>query len=287
MFRPRFPNNRRTTPLVRTLALALAAGSMLAVLLVTNPVTQPDVAAILGAEPMATSGRLMMDDVTLSGNSTAAPSSRASQATPSASTPTTAASTPVSPPALRPTDVPSTVAPETVVPPTSVPRTSGSPTSEPIVPTEVPETFAATTRLVIPSIGVDAPVEMKSVGSDGVMQTPGAPGVVSWYDFSSPPAGGGNAVFAGHLDYAGYGPAVFWRLGELQAGDVIEVYQQDGTIVRYHVTSVRPFAATDDAREVIGSTGRPTITLITCEGAFDAQAREYNQRLVVTGNRID
>jgi LPXTG-site transpeptidase (sortase) family protein len=157
----------------------------------------------------------------------------------------------------------------------------------PIVPTDVPETYAPITRLLIPSIGVDAAVEVKSIGADGVMQAPGAPDVVTWYDFSSPPAGDGNAVFAGHLDYAGYGPAVFWRLGDLQGNDVIEVFQQDGTNVRYRVTSVRPFAATDDARAVIASTGRPTITLITCEGTFDGQARAYDQRLVVTGDRID
>jgi LPXTG-site transpeptidase (sortase) family protein len=130
-------------------------------------------------------------------------------------------------------------------------------------------------------------VEVKSLDSDGVMQTPGAPDVVTWYDFSSQPVDGGNAVFAGHLDYAGYGPAVFWRLGELQPGDVIEVYQDDGTILQYHVTSVRPFAATDDASAIVASAGRPTITLITCDGVFDREDRVYDERLVVTGDRID
>jgi LPXTG-site transpeptidase (sortase) family protein len=140
---------------------------------------------------------------------------------------------------------------------------------------------------VISSIGVDAAVEVKSLDSDGVMQTPGAPDVVTWYDFSSQPVDDGNAVFAGHLDYANYGPAVFWRLGELQLGDVIEVYQEDGTILQYVVTSVRPFAATDDASGIVASAGKPTITLITCDGTFDREVRAYDERLVVTGDRID
>ncbi len=172
--------------------------------------------------------------------------------------------------------------------PTSEPLPVAQLTEVPLVPTESPaEPHVPIMRLVIPAIGVDAEVETRSVDSDGAMQTPGGPAVVSWYDFSSQPQDDGNAVFAGHLDYAGYGPAVFWDLRALAAGDVIEVHQQDGNIVQYRVTEVRPFAATDDAGEVVSSKGRPTITLITCDGTFDSNQRAYDQRLVVTGDRID
>lgn len=155
------------------------------------------------------------------------------------------------------------------------------------MPADTLESYALITRFVIPSIGVDSAVEVKSLGPEGVMQAPGAPDIVSWYDFSSQPVDGGNAVFAGHLDYAGYGPAVFWRLGEVQPDDVIEVSLQDGRIVKYLVTAVRSFAATDDASEVVASSGKPTITLITCNGTFDSEAGAYDERLVVTGDRID
>jgi sortase (surface protein transpeptidase) len=50
---------------------------------------------------------------------------------------------------------------------------------------------------------------------------------------------------------------------------------------------VRPFPATDDASAVVTSAGHPTITLITCDGAFDRADREYDQRLVVTGDRVN
>jgi len=168
-----------------------------------------------------------------------------------------------------------------------VPATDVAPTAALVVPTETRTSYAPIARLLVPSIGIDAAVGVKSFDADGAMQTPGAPDVVVWYDFSSQPINDGNAVFAGHLDYANYGPAVFWRLGELQPGDAIEVYLGDGTIVRYRVTSIRPYAATDDASGVVASTGRPTITLITCDGAFDAVERAYDERLVVTGDRID
>jgi len=157
----------------------------------------------------------------------------------------------------------------------------------PVVPTAAAEPNGAIARLVIPSIGVDAAVEVKGIEADGAMQAPGAPDIASWYDFSSHPVDVGNAVFAGHLDYAGYGPAVFWRLDELQPGDVIQVHLQDGKVLTYRVSGVRPFAATDNASSVVASTGKPTITLITCEGTFDSNERAYDERLVVTGDRID
>ena len=143
------------------------------------------------------------------------------------------------------------------------------------------------TGLLIPAIHVDAPVEVKGLDGNGVMQAPDSPGVVAWYDFSAQPDGHGNAVFAGHLDYAGVGPAVFWRLDQLQSGDAIEVTEQDGSVFHYQVTSVRYYSATVDATQVVASTGTPTITLITCSGSFDRKTQEYNQRIVVTGKQVE
>lgn len=155
------------------------------------------------------------------------------------------------------------------------------------VPASIVTAYAPMTRLRIQSLGIDSAIEVKTIDTDGVMQAPGAPDFVAWYDFSSQSVEDGNAVFAGHLDYAGYGPAVFWRLGDVQPGDIIEVHHADGVVVRYAVTSVQPFSATDDASSVVASQGRPTITLITCDGDFDPTDRAYADRLVVTGDRID
>jgi LPXTG-site transpeptidase (sortase) family protein len=188
---------------------------------------------------------------------------------------------------LAPTPVPQeavqaapTSAPQEAVQVDPTPSASDSPAS-------IETAYAPMTRLRIQSVGIDSAIEVKTIGTDGVMQAPGAPDIVSWYDFSSQSVDDGNAVFAGHLDYAGYGPAVFWRLGDVRAGDVIEVHHADGVIVRYAVTSVQPFAATDNASAVVTSQGRPTITLITCDGDFDPAGRAYADRLVVTGDRID
>lgn len=193
--------------------------------------------------------------------------------------PTTIPLAPTSP-LIEPTLVPTVVTPIT-------PAAVVTPTADVTIEPTLAASQASTTRLVIPSIGVDSAVEVKSLDPGGVMQTPSAPDVVSWYDFSSQPSDDGNAVFAGHLDYANYGIAVFWRLAELQPGALIEVYQRDDTVLTYRVTSVRSFAATDEATSVVASSGRPTITLITCEGTFDSATGAYDERLVVTGDRVD
>ena len=171
--------------------------------------------------------------------------------------------------------------------PTAVVPAAEQPAQVPAVQTDVPATATEITRLVIPGVGIDASIEVLGIDADGAMQSPSGPEVVAWYNFSSLPHEPGNAVFAGHLDYAGYGAAIFWRLGDVQIGDVVEVHHADGTIVRYGITSVAPYSASEDAGAVVTSRGRSEITLITCDGEFDQQGRAYPDRLVVSGDRID
>lgn len=291
MSRLRQVKNISITRFAPMLALALFPGVLLlALLLLTDLVAHTDAVGMAPpdiATVTATPDSAHRDIVRLPEGTSTAVWARTTPAAVNVVTPTTISPTPASPSPTQRTAVAPTVTPTMMDSPTTVPATVAPPTVVPVDQTSTPGTYAAITRLLIPRIDVDAAVEVKSLDPDGVMQTPGAPDVVSWYDFSSQPVDEGNAVFAGHLDYAGYGPAVFWRLDELGPEDVIEVHQQDGTILRYRVTSVRPFAATDDASGIVASAGRPTITLITCDGAFDSENRSYDERLVVTGDRID
>jgi LPXTG-site transpeptidase (sortase) family protein len=141
-------------------------------------------------------------------------------------------------------------------------------------------------RIVIPSIGVDAPIDLKSMGPDGMMQPPNGPEDVVWYDFTARPGSSGNAVFSAHVDYHDYGPAVFAKLKDLEKGDVIEVRLADATTLRYQVVvSVTYPAADAPFEDIVGPTSRETATLITCTGSFDAASRQYSHRLVVRAER--
>ena len=91
-------------------------------------------------------------------------------------------------------------------------------------------------RIVIPRVGVDAPITTKGMSADGVMEPPDGPEDVAWYGFTARPGSGSNAVFSAHVDYHGYGPAVFADLKTLKKGDLVEVHTADGAVYRYEVT---------------------------------------------------
>jgi LPXTG-site transpeptidase (sortase) family protein len=164
-----------------------------------------------------------------------------------------------------------------------------------IAPTAAPSVAGGTAtpssaplqRIVIPRIGVDAPITVKGMGADGVMEAPDGPEDVAWYGFSARPGSGGNAVFSAHLDYHNYGPAVFAGLNELENGDLVEVYLVDGVVYHYEVVlSLSYPAETAPSEDIVGPTSREVITLITCAGSFDQTSRQYSHRLVVRAERM-
>lgn len=161
---------------------------------------------------------------------------------------------------------------------------------------------SAEDRLVIPKYGVNAPLTYRVVGPDGIMPNPTGADDVAYYNFDAwpgkggAPGLGGNAVFAGHVD-SGSTPckggtvqppceAVFWDIGKLEVGDVVEVLVS-GTTHRYSVTSNAPVHAVNgDWDSIVSARAQETITLITCGGDFNPTTREYTHRQVVVAVRI-
>ena len=158
------------------------------------------------------------------------------------------------------------------------------------VPEPEPVEGVAPIALQVDSVGVDAPIELGAV-VDGAMQDPSGPWVVSWYEPLGKVGEGGNIVMAGHVDYWNVGPAVFWDIRDLPAGEVIRVVGEDGKNYEYAVQWIERYEAAGLTPEVIqndivGDTGEETLTLITCGGTFDPATGEYNERWVVRANLI-
>ena len=150
-----------------------------------------------------------------------------------------------------------------------------------------PGSAAPIARIIIPKAEIDAPVVVRGVDNAGVMIAPDNAYDVAWYDFSAQPGFGGNAVFAGHVDYIRVGPAVFWNLKDLEQGDIIEIQQADGTSIKYAVNFKQQYdAATAPVNDIVGATPKESVTLITCGGTFNTVTRQYDQRLVVRAERI-
>lgn len=142
-------------------------------------------------------------------------------------------------------------------------------------------------RLLAPSIGVDAPVNVVGLDADGGMVSPDGPEPVGWYTFSPTPGQPGNTVLSGHRDWRTGVTAVFWRLGELVPGDRLSVVLADGDVVGYEVVlSVLVGEGDMSIGEIVGQTSDEIMTLITCEGVFDPETKNYDRRRVVWANRI-
>ena len=136
------------------------------------------------------------------------------------------------------------------------------------------------TRLRVGAIGVDTSLETLKLGTDGELQPPKTNEKAGWYADGTAPGDVGPAVLAGHVD-SQQGPAVFYRLREVTAGDKIEVTRGDKTVT-FTVTATgwypKKAFPTD---EVYGPTPDRQLRLITCGGVFDKTLRSYQDNFVV------
>jgi LPXTG-site transpeptidase (sortase) family protein len=139
------------------------------------------------------------------------------------------------------------------------------------------------TRIMIPKLRVDSAIESVKV-ENGVMGTPKNAWNVGWYPSMASPGEYTNVVMAGHRDWFGVGPVVFWNLNKLVPGDKIYVTGPDGAGATYVVNSGWLVDAGIDARELISDTGYEALTLITCGGTWNG--KEYLSRYVIRAERI-
>jgi LPXTG-site transpeptidase (sortase) family protein len=141
-------------------------------------------------------------------------------------------------------------------------------------------------RLIIDKIGVNAPVGTYGLGADQIPDVPSNGQEVAWYDFSSQPGTGSNAVFAGHVTWSGRG--VFYHLDDLTAGDQVTlVANNGGARLAYTVSDVFLVDPNDpNAASVMSPTpGKDQVTIITCGGdpfyVGGTAGYDYTHRLIV------
>jgi hypothetical protein len=136
-------------------------------------------------------------------------------------------------------------------------------------------------RLTIPSIGVTTRLLRLGLEADGSMQVPVDFDRAGWFARGPTPGQVGPAVIAGHVD-SRTGPAVFYRLRELRAGDTVQVERADGTRLRFVVEDARRYPKTAfPTAAVFGPAPWAALRLVTCGGDFDRSARSYRDNLVV------
>ena len=135
-------------------------------------------------------------------------------------------------------------------------------------------------RLEIPAIGVRTDLVRLGLAADGTMEVPKKWEEAGWYTRGPRPGENGPAVIAGHVDSTS-GPAVFFRLRDLRAGDEVVVTRADHSVVHFVIDRLQEFPKTSfPTAAVFAPTPVPALRLITCTGAFDETARSYLENLV-------
>jgi sortase (surface protein transpeptidase) len=145
-------------------------------------------------------------------------------------------------------------------------------------------TKSVPTRLTIPRLKVNAPVQQVGLAPDGTVQTPALddPDMTGWYKNGPTPGQLGPAVILGHIDTAKTGPAVFFKLRQLKPGDSVTVKRTDGSSATFAVqrqldVSKKQFPT----KKVYGDISYAGLRLITCGGKFDRAKGSYENNTIV------
>ncbi|MFC4910754.1 sortase domain-bontaining protein [Actinomadura gamaensis] len=151
------------------------------------------------------------------------------------------------------------------------------------VPLRAALVHAVPTRLLIPAIGLSAPLGRVGRDGAGAIPTPprDEPDHACWLASGPSPGEPGAALVLGHLDTAS-GPAVFARLGELRPGEIIGVARSDGTVAVFRMIRAEqvPKRLFSEARVRLAGTV-PELRLITCAGRHDEKRHAYDDNLIV------
>jgi sortase (surface protein transpeptidase) len=161
-------------------------------------------------------------------------------------------------------------------------RPSKKPPAKPTVPSARPGIVARSVpvRIRIPAIGMSAPLSTLGLNRDGTVQVPTNFQEAGWFRLGPSPGQMGSAVILGHVD-SSRGPAAFYRLSSLRAGDKVDVSLAGGVVAHFLVKTMATYKKSSfPAQQVYGSHGYSGLQLVTCGGQFDSQTGHYLSNVV-------
>lgn len=136
-------------------------------------------------------------------------------------------------------------------------------------------------HLSIPVIGVSTPLARLGLQPDKTVEVPTDPALAGWFELGTAPGGLGSSVIVGHVDSTS-GPAVFYRLKELQPGQRLTVSRANGSDVDFEVIDVATYPnEAFPAEKVYAGQGGRLLNLVTCGGAYDSTKGGYQSNVVV------
>ena len=134
----------------------------------------------------------------------------------------------------------------------------------------------------IPTINVHTTLQQLGLDATGTLEPPTNLTQAGWYTGSPVPGQNGPSVIAGHVD-SFQGPAVFFQLKLLKAGDTVTIGLSSGQHVDFTVMLVKEYPKNQfPTADVYGARPDPELRLITCGGGF--AAGHYLDNIVVYAN---
>jgi Sortase domain len=164
--------------------------------------------------------------------------------------------------------------------------TGGSPIQGPLLAQSPPASIS------IPAIGVTSKLMEVGLNPDGTIQVPPLndpplTNEAAWYKYSPTPGQPGPSIIEGHVDSASGGPSVFFRLGALKPGNLVDVTLADGQAAVFKISAVRSYLKSQfPTSTVYGFTDYASLRLITCGGSFDKQSGHYTSNVVAFASLV-
>jgi len=168
------------------------------------------------------------------------------------------------------------------------PAASAPETTRPAATSEVGQVVTslahiAPVQLIVPAIGVDTSMVNLGLNVDGTLEVPVDYAKAGWFTGGNYPGdpSGPPGLIAGHVDDT-TGPAVFYDLRNLVAGDEVHVVRADNTVAVFAVTATAQYPKSEfPAAELYAPVESSEIVLITCTGDFNENTRSYLDNYVV------
>lgn len=137
-------------------------------------------------------------------------------------------------------------------------------------------------RLIVPSLQIDAHIQYVGIAASGNMAVPNNYTDVGWYRYGTVPGQKGSAVIDGHVDNALGLAGVFKNLELIEAGEEIFVETKGGKKLRFIVTDVERYGYKEVPNHLLfGREDAGRLNLITCGGSWIKREKTYDERIVV------
>lgn len=142
-------------------------------------------------------------------------------------------------------------------------------------------------HIALPSLGAAGCVVNVGIDQHGRIAVPGNIHLAGWFVDSVAPGDRGNSILDGHV-VGRNGDGIFARLSDLRAGDTVRVELGAGDVREFVVRTVDSYPVAETAAEQFRQLDgvERQLTLITCGGAYDADAGGYDQRVLVRAEAV-